>query len=155
MPLMSIERRAVIAQATLFVPYSTPLAELSARIHDGLSQVHAAVQAQGLTPAGPPFVRYTAMAAGTAGIEVGVPVTPAGHSAGDIHAGELPGGTAAVALHGGAYDTLHETYRAVEQWAAEQGLGFGGAPWESYLTNPNETPDRADWRTEVYWPLAR
>jgi hypothetical protein len=29
----------------------------------------------------------------------------------------------------------------------------GGAPWESYVTDPGEFPDVNDWRTEVYWPF--
>ena len=31
---------------------------------------------------------------------------------------------------------------------------LSGAPWESYVTDPADHPDPADWRTEVYWPLA-
>ena len=31
----------------------------------------------------------------------------------------------------------------------------GGAPWESYITDPADHPDPKDWRTEIYWPLAR
>jgi hypothetical protein len=30
----------------------------------------------------------------------------------------------------------------------------GGAPWESYVTDPGEFPDSKDWRPEIYWPLA-
>lgn len=155
MPMIAIARRAVTAQATLFVPYTTSMPQLSGRIDEGLGKVYAAVAAQGLTPAGPPFVRYLAMNAGMADIEVGVPVTAAGRSAGEIHTGELPGGVAAVAVHAGAYDNLRETYRAMERWVADEGLRFGGAPWESYLTDPHRTPDQADWRTEIYWPLAQ
>jgi hypothetical protein len=34
------------------------------------------------------------------------------------------------------------------------GVRPGGAPWETYLTDPADLPDPADWRTEVCWPLA-
>jgi len=37
---------------------------------------------------------------------------------------------------------------------AANGVRAGGAPWESYVTDPGEHPDPADWRTEVYWPLS-
>ncbi len=33
--------------------------------------------------------------------------------------------------------------------------GPAAAPWESYVTDPAQHPDPADWRTEVYWPLAQ
>ena len=29
------------------------------------------------------------------------------------------------------------------------------APWESYVTDPADYPDPKDWKTEVFWPLAR
>ena len=47
-----------------------------------------------------------------------------------------------------------ETNAAVERWIEEHGFRVGGAPWESYVTDPAQHPDPADWRTEVYWPLA-
>jgi hypothetical protein len=30
----------------------------------------------------------------------------------------------------------------------------GGAPWESYVTDPADFPNPDDWRTEIYWPLS-
>ena len=63
------------------------------------------------------------------------------------------GGPAAVAVHMGPYDKLQETYAAMERWMQQQGVRAAGAPWESYITDPADHPDPADWRTEVYWPL--
>jgi AraC family transcriptional regulator len=57
-------------------------------------------------------------------------------------------------MHAGSYDTLTETYAAVERWIESNGYRIGGPPWESYITDPADLPDPADWRTEVYWPLA-
>jgi len=28
-----------------------------------------------------------------------------------------------------------------------------GAPWESYVTDPADYPDPADWKTEIFWPV--
>lgn len=88
-------------------------------------------------------------------VEAGVPLAAAGTGAGEIEAGELPGGPVAVAMHAGPYDQLTETYAAIERWMEAQGVRPGGAPWESYLTDPADHPNRADWRTAVYWPIAR
>jgi effector-binding domain-containing protein len=52
-----------------------------------------------------------------------------------------------------AYDQLSETYAAIEQWIEANEYRPGGPPWESYVTDPGETPNPADWRTEVFWPL--
>jgi AraC family transcriptional regulator len=65
----------------------------------------------------------------------------------------LPGGLVASTIHTGPYDQLTNAYAAVEQWIKSQGFTPGGAPWESYLTDPGEHPDPKDWRTEVLWPI--
>jgi effector-binding domain-containing protein len=57
-------------------------------------------------------------------------------------------------MHAGHYEQLTQTYAAIERWMEEHGLLKGGAPWESYVTDPAEHPDPADWRTLVYWPVA-
>jgi AraC family transcriptional regulator len=72
---------------------------------------------------------------------------------GDIEAFTLPAGLTAVAVHGGPYDKLPETFVAFEKWIAAQGHSCGGAPWEVYVTDPADHPDAADWRTEIYWPV--
>ena len=67
--------------------------------------------------------------------------------------GAASGGPAAVAVHAGPYDQLGETYAALERWIEANGLRTAGAPWESYITDPTDHPDPADWRTEIYWPV--
>jgi effector-binding domain-containing protein len=34
-----------------------------------------------------------------------------------------------------------------------QGRRPASTMWEVYLTDPEEEPDPARWRTEVYWPV--
>ena len=58
-------------------------------------------------------------------------------------------------MHAGPYDELPATFAAIERWMDENGHRPGGAPWESYITDPAEHPDPADWRTRVCWPLAQ
>jgi effector-binding domain-containing protein len=58
-------------------------------------------------------------------------------------------------MHGGPYDQLSETYAALERWIEANGYRVSGAPWESYITDPADHPDPADWRTEVFWPLEK
>ena len=84
-----------------------------------------------------------------------MPVATAASGEGDVVAGSLSGGPVAVAMHGGPYDQLTETYAALERWIESNGFRIGGAPWESYLTDPADLPDPAEWRTEVYWPLEK
>jgi len=60
---------------------------------------------------------------------------------------------AVVTVHRGPYNGLTDTYNALAAWMEANGHEQGGAPWEVYLTDPGETRDPADYRTEVYWPV--
>lgn len=121
--------------------------------------VPVAAAAAGVQIAGPPFGLYPSMPGGTVEVEAGFPVSAAtGATAGDddaVHDLELPGGEVAQAMHTGPYDTLGETYAALEAWMGEHELRPAGPPWESYLSDPGTEPDPQQWRTLVCWPVTR
>ncbi len=154
MPTLSIERREIAPQHFLFVRLRVARHELASAIGEGLGKAFPYAMRSGLAIAGRPLTRYLSTGPGLHNIEVGVPVATAAPGEGDVEAGSLPGGPIAVAMHGGPYDQLTETYAALERWIEANGYRVGGAPWESYITDPADLPDPADWRTEVYWPLA-
>jgi effector-binding domain-containing protein len=134
----------------------------------GLVGRHLPAMARGTIPslglgiAGPPFVRYHAWGGDTADIELGFPVDgkPGGHGAGgDDRLGEpaavvLPGGPALVLVHVGPYPDLPTTWGRMDDALAERGLVAAGAPWESYVDNP-DLVDPARLRTEVIQPVSR
>ena len=156
MPTLSIAREDLAPQPILFVRRRGSRAELpdahrrsarrrvrprdAVRLRDRRPAVHALPRGSG---------------AGLITIEAGCPLASPARGAGEVEAGFLQGGPAAVALHAGAYDELPATYAALERWLEESGYLPGGPPWESYLTDPADFPNPADWRTQVYWPLAR
>lgn len=122
-----------------------------------LPRVFEHVQRQGLTLVSPPFVRYPEVGVGTFVVESGFAVLEAdGGEApeGGIERIDVPPGRGVVAVHRGAYDDLGETYGAIERWLDEHSLKRGGPAWETYLTDPGDHPDPADWRTEITQPLA-
>jgi AraC family transcriptional regulator len=153
MPTQSIERREIAPQHILFVPLRAARHELSSAIGEGLGKAFPYSQRVGVAIAGRPFTRYLSTGPGLFRIEVGMPVATAASGESHVEAGTLPGGPVAVAMHAGPYDTLTETYAALERWIEANGYRIGGAPWESYITDPADHADPADWRTEVYWPL--
>jgi AraC family transcriptional regulator len=155
MPMLSIETRTITPQPVLFVRLSTSRQELAMRIGEGLGKSCSYAQFAGHAMAGPPYVRYTSVGPGLMTIEAGAPLATPAPGSGEVEAGELPGGSVVVAVHGGAYDHLHDTYVAIERWMGERGLKPAGAPWESYLTDPADHPDTAAWRTEIYWPVSQ
>ncbi|MEM6925830.1 MAG: AraC family transcriptional regulator [Myxococcota bacterium] len=142
-------------QPILFVRRRVAPSELAATFAECLPRVFQHCQTAGLPIAGPPFARYPDVGRGLLTVECGMPIAAPAQGVRDIESGELAGGEVAVAVHHGVYETLHETYAAVERWLSEQSRTPGGAPWESYVTDPADHPDPADWRTEVCWPVER
>lgn len=155
MPTLSIERREIAAQNILFVRLRAARHEIANAIGEGLGKAFPYSQRLGLAIAGRPFTRYQSSGPGLYSIDVGMPVAASPLGEGAVEAGTLPGGPVAVAMHAGPYEQLSETYAALERWIEANGYRAGGAPWESYITDPADHPDPADWRTEVYWPLEK
>jgi AraC family transcriptional regulator len=153
MPTLSIERRELPAEPILFVRQRAARHELSGAIGQGVGQVYMHAQKAGLALAGHPFTRYVSAGPGLLTIEVGFRLAGKAAGEGDVEAGELQGGPAVVAVHGGPYEQLAETYAAMERWMDQNGLSPAGAAWEWYVTDPADHPDPANWRTEVYWPV--
>jgi len=153
MSMLSIERRELTAQPFLFVRAKVARSEISKAIGDGLAKAFPYAMQTGVPIAGRPTARYFTSGPGLIEMQIGVPTAVAAPGNGDVQAGGLPGGPIAVAVHAGSYDHLGDTYAAMERWMAANGYRPGGAPWESYVTDPGEFPDVNDWRTEVYWPL--
>jgi DNA-binding transcriptional MerR regulator/effector-binding domain-containing protein len=67
---------------------------------------------------------------------------------------ELPAGRFAVALHAGPHSDVDRTYAALGTYAATRGRDAAGSVRELYLSDPLDTPDVSQWRTEVCWPMA-
>jgi AraC family transcriptional regulator len=132
-----------------------------------LGHVFQFSQQHGIALTGLPFTRYYDVSAGLLTVEPGMRIAAASDKnpiqvdpSWTIAAGEaevrldtLPGGFAAVTMHVGPYDQLSDAYAALEQWIESEGLTRSAAPWESYLTDPAESPDPKDWKTEVFWPV--
>lgn len=155
MPTLSIERRDVAAQPVLIIRRRIPRADLQATMAECFGKVFGHCQKVGLPLDGRPFTRYLSTGPGLWTIECGKPLATPAAGQGEIEAATLPAGPLAMAVHGGLYDALPDTYAALERWIESNGLRAGEAPWESYITSPAEHTDPADWRTEVYWPLAQ
>jgi AraC family transcriptional regulator len=153
MPTLSIERRDLTAQPLLFVRAKVARSEIAKAIGEGLGKVFPYAMQAGLPIAGSPTARYFTSGPGLLEMQIGVPVGVPPPGEGVVQVGELPGGPAAVGIHAGSYDQLGDTYAAMERWMDSNGYRPGGAPWESYVTDPGEFPDVNDWRTEIYWPL--
>ena len=57
-------------------------------------------------------------------------------------------------VYHGPYEGLPEAWGEFMDWIEKSGLSTAPDLYECYLTNPEENPDPATWRTELNRPLA-
>jgi len=154
----SIEKKEIAAQPVLMVRRRVKPSEVAATLAEVLGLVFMHAQQNGIALAGQPLTRYIEWGPGLWTVEAGMPV--AAHCCesscdADVQAGILPGGLVATTTHAGSYDQLNQAHAAVQQWIEAEGLTPAGAPWESYTTDPADYPDPKDWKTEIFWPIAK
>jgi len=154
MPTPTIQRRVLDhEQPILFIRRRVAPSELQQTMGECFGALYAHGQTAGLLVAGLPIARYIATGPGLWTVDFIMPLAASADANGEMQAGTLASGPVAFAVHQGPYDSLPETNAAVERWIEQNGCSIGGPPWESYVTDPGETPNPADWRTEVFWPL--
>jgi effector-binding domain-containing protein len=139
-----------IAQTVALVRGRMRPDEIGAFVGPAFGEVLAALGAQGLQPAGPPFCRYR-MQEDAFDVEAGFPASGPVVPTGRVEPDALPAGSVATTMHVGAYDKVGEVYEELIAWVETQGLVPAGEPWESYLDGPEVTQPR----TVIYLPCAR
>jgi AraC family transcriptional regulator len=154
MPTLSIVRQELTARPILLIRRRIPRMDLQGMLAECFGKLYAHGQKIGLPIAGWPLARYLSAGLGLWTVEAAMPLATSAPGEGEMEAGVLPGGPVAFGVHAGPYDQPAETNAAIEKWIEANGFRVDGAPWESYVTDPAEHPNPADWRTEVYWPLA-
>jgi AraC-like DNA-binding protein/effector-binding domain-containing protein len=154
MPTISVARQQYAGQHILLIRRKISRPDLEGMLSECFGKLYAHGAKAGLPIAGWPVARYLSVGPGLWTVEAAMPVASAAKAEGEMEPGVLPAGPAAFGIHAGPYEQLPETYAAIEKWMEANGVRPGGAPWESYVTDPAEHPDPSDWRTEVYWPLA-
>ncbi|MFI5897327.1 GyrI-like domain-containing protein [Actinoplanes sp. NPDC051513] len=155
----AVETREFPPQPVVSIRQTIPTADLIATEGQSLQELWRLLRDRGITPAGPPFVRYHTFDAGETDVEIGVPVTDNVVGEGRVVGTELPGGPAVTTVHLGAHDRLGEAYRRIAEAVATRGQA-NGPGWEIYewidLTqepNPASWPAPSDWRTELVQPI--
>lgn len=154
----AITKKQLTPQVVLVVRRRVKQSAIAATIAEVLPKVFVYAQQNGIALAGLPFTRYVETGPGLVTMEPGMRVAAAGPAQNpadtEVTPDTLSGGPAAMTTHVGPYDTLPDAYAAIQQWIDAEGLKPAGAPWESYVTDPGDFPNPADWKTEVFWPLA-
>jgi DNA-binding transcriptional MerR regulator/effector-binding domain-containing protein len=151
-----IEERMLTGMTTVSLAAYMDRAEVAPWWWDALSSLRAIAAKAGLEQTGPAGGLYDdELFTDDAGhARVYLPVRESPSLDGTGARWDLPAGRFAVALHAGPHRDVDRTYAALGTFAAGLGRDGTGPVREVYLTDPLDTPDLTQWRTEVCWPLA-
>ena len=69
-----------------------------------------------------------------------------------VRLGETYGGAVIRVRHVGSYRNLSTTHRKITTYLAALGIERNGDPWESYVSDPGNVPEK-DLLTYVYYPI--
>ncbi|HEX6460531.1 MAG TPA: GyrI-like domain-containing protein [Thermoleophilaceae bacterium] len=150
--MRAIEIRDLAAQPTAVRHEVTPPDQLAKVVDRTFPALFASLRQLGVTPAGPPFVRYLSTD-DPFEVELGVPVPAEAGALDGAEHGSLPGGRVAVWSHYGPYSQLRAACEQLGESVRDLGEEASGPFWESYVTNPATEPDASKRLTEIYLPL--
>ncbi len=128
-----------------------------------LKKVHLYLDKEGIKPAGPPIARYNDGGQEGFQFEAGYPVAeaPKNPPQGDIAVGEAPSGKMLDFVHHGSFNTMDETYAAIDDYFRDKRKSAGLAEperdelansFEQYTTDPS-TSDPEKLEVHVLVPV--
>jgi predicted enzyme related to lactoylglutathione lyase/effector-binding domain-containing protein len=140
-------------QPTAVVRETVAMAALTEFFSRAFGAVMAEAKKQNVQVAGPPFALYRGMPTETVDVEAGFPIAGSLADTGSVVTGTLPETDAFEVVHTGPYDTLGDTYAAIQKRIREAGKSPSDTMWEFYLNGPPSEPDPSKWQTKVVWPV--
>jgi len=126
----------------------------SAKFEEIYSSISAYMQKMKTDASGSPFcVYYNWNPNGIINFEAGIPVSNSISGKGRIVLSELSGGNTVMVSYFGAYENSGMAHDAIDRYLKEKNKKCVGAPWEIYVTDPENEPDTAKWETQIYYPV--
>jgi effector-binding domain-containing protein len=150
-----VQIKDVPAQHLAVLRKHTSMATIGQDVSTGFASVGEAVGRARVPMAGPPFlVMFDVIDEESEGdVEIAFPVAMPFPGAGEVIGREEPAMTVASTTHRGPYDEVGPAYHTITGWIQEHGHEIAGPPREIYLSDPSETPDPADYVTEIQFPI--
>jgi effector-binding domain-containing protein len=123
--------------------------ELPTLMRDAFEATMGQIAASGAQVAGAPFARYLSFG-DRIEAEIGFPYMGTVEATESVDSARLPGGRAVLATYVGPYEQIGAAWNGVDQWIREHGLLPAGAPWEAYLTGPDDPGQPV---TQIVFPI--
>lgn len=152
-----IELRSVPAVPAATITDVVGAGESAAWLQGALGELHATLTAQDVRAGGAAggifadevFTRHHGQV--TIFVPCAGPVRPMGR----VTSGLIPAVELAVIEHSGPPADVDRAYGALAAYVARHALTINSPIREYYLTGQRDTPDSAQWRTEIGWPIFR
>jgi effector-binding domain-containing protein len=135
-----------------FIHLLIPRAEMHAVLPSTLKELHTAVTAQGM-PIKPWFAHHLTLSDGDFDFEACLPVDESFIATERVQRGLWPSTTVARTFYQGEYPGLPAAWEEFHTWITQNGYSHAGHIYERYIGNRGNTPNPADYRTELSWPL--
>jgi DNA-binding transcriptional MerR regulator/effector-binding domain-containing protein len=122
-----------------------------------LGELHATVRAQGLHATGPSGGMYASelFQHDRGEATVFIPVAGSVRPIGRVTPVVVPAAELAIVSHRGSLSDADLSYARLGSYATRHEISIDGPLREYYLRGAADTPDEAEWRTEIGWPIFR
>jgi DNA-binding transcriptional MerR regulator/effector-binding domain-containing protein len=153
----AIEHRSIPATAAAAIEAVVDRADVLAWWQGALGELHATVRAQHLHATGPSGGVYASelfqddRGQATVFIPVDGPVRPIGRVAPLV----VPAAELAIISHHGSLADADLSYARLGSYATTHEISIDGPLREYYVRDAQDTPDEAEWRTDIGWPIFR
>jgi len=153
----AIVHRSVLATPAAGIAAVLDRADILAWWQGALDELHATVRAQGLHATGPSGGLFASeiFQHDRGQATVFVPVEGGVRAIGRVTPVVIPAAELAIISHPGPLHDADLSYATLGSYTAEHEISVEGPLREYYLRGVQDTPDQAEWRTEIGWPIFR
>ena len=152
-----IVHRSVPATAAAGIAAVIDRADALAWWQGALGELHATVRAQRLHATGPAGGLFASelFQHDRGEATVFVPVEGGVRAIGRVTPVVIPAAELAIISHHGPLSDADLSYAILGSYTADHEISIEGPLREYYLRGAQDTPDQAEWRTEIGWPIFR
>ncbi len=138
----------------LAIKDSAQISGLPDKMVEVYTELETYMKEAGIEMTGPPYSVYIKWDPESWTVfEAGFPVPETAEGKGRIFLTQSPGGKAITVYHYGAYTTLGDSWKLIEEYAKANEKVMAGSPWEVYLTDPTVVKDTSKWVTQIVYPV--
>jgi DNA-binding transcriptional MerR regulator len=150
-----IELRTVPAVEAAAIADVVDAEESVAWLQGALGELHATLAARGVPGGGPAGGVYTdeVFTQHRGQVTIFVPCAEPLRPTGRVIPTLIPAAELAVIEHRGPPADVDRAYGVLAAYVARHALAVAGPIREYYLVGQHDTPDTAQWRTEIGWPI--